>query len=309
MFLKARNHPGLAQALIDFLEMAGPTPEDELQALFVPEALPRNPTEAASEWAGTISFKDTSSTLVEAGVLEADSTGRLGVAKAYLEARKSTPERALTFWLLHEARTGSDPFLKEEGPTADLARLLTWFLDIDPTGPWPSVGARADANPVDRLLQDTDRVLQQTPFPDVTSWTRFTRWASALGLGELRPNGALDPDPTEAIGAALPSVLDGDLPISEFLGRLSERLPLFGGHLERAWRRLDGLGPSGHVKPSLANALLRLEGQGRLTLDSGLDARDVVLFEFSRFEPFRGVEGQLAPEKQRYARIRPGGRS
>lgn len=310
MFLRPRNHPGLAASLIELLHAYGAHPESELQALLIPTNV-RSSDEGESRSrkpAAVISFQDTLSALLGAGVLDS-SGGRIELMPAFSAhlASAATAERLAT-WLLAEERTGTDPCNPEgsKDGSGDLAYALTWFLELDPLGPWALVSTTtAEASPVARLQEETGRSLPARTFGNQSDWSLFVRWSAFLGFAELRPGGRLDPDPTVVLDRVLDGVLTEEMSLSGFLERLGPVLPMYGGHLERSWHGTPTPTSQGIVPPSLANALLRLEHQGRLRLDTGVDEDDVMILEFGRFQPVQGPEGLVEPTRRRYARIRP----
>ena len=310
MFLLPRNHPGLASSLIDLLRAYGGHSEHQLRALLIPPNLWRGdePEGQSKTPAAVGSFNDTLKALLDAGALKhADGHVQLTRPFATHLGSAAVADR-LALWLLDEERTGTDPCSSEgaQGATGDLAHSLTWFLQLDPLGPWTQVSARsAELSPVARLQEETGRSLPADTFKNPSDWSLFVRWSTYLGFGELRPGGRLDPDPTVAIGRVLDEVLPEEMSLSTFLGGLGASVPMFGGHLERSWHGSTTPTLQGTVPPSLANALLRLEHAGCLRLDTGVDEDDIVVLEFGRFAPVEGPEGVIRPTQRRYARVRP----
>lgn len=310
MFLYPRNHPGLAESLIDLLRTHGAHPEPQLRALLIPPNLwNSNEREVSSgKPAAVLSFENTRDALLSTNVLQRDAD-QLGLTDSFASHLGSAPASdGLGTWLLHEQRTGTDPCNPDSthDGSGDLAHALTWFLQLDPLGPWarPS-SSSADASPVARLQQETGRILPDRTFSNPSDWSLLVRWSAFLGFAELRPGGRLDPDPTVAIDRVLDNVLTEEMSLTAFLVRLGESLPMYGGHLERSWYGSSTPTSQGVITPSLANTLLRLEHRGRLRLDSGVDEDDVMILEFGRFAPVQGPEGTITPTRRRYARIWP----
>ena len=143
MFLVPRNHPGLASSLVDFLRTFGPTPEQELRSLLIPQSLRSSASRGSSEgrWAGDHSFDDTVGAMIAADVLTRveDSIALTETFRRQLGG--AILAETLAPWLLSEERTGTDPSAgaAARGPTGDLAHALTWFMDLDPLGPWTTV--------------------------------------------------------------------------------------------------------------------------------------------------------------------------
>jgi hypothetical protein len=310
VFLLPRNHPGLAASLIELLRSHGSHPEQQLQALLIPPNLDDggDPADTGRTWSGVLSFENTVKALLDTEILErAGRQLQLTAGFADHLGTAAVPDR-LAGWLLDEHRTGADPSGSEHdrGASGDLAHALTWFLELDPLGPWATVSrTNPEVSPVARLHRETGRSLPANTLDNPSDWSLFVRWSVFLGFAELRPDRRVDPDPTVALVRVLDEALPDEMSLSTFLDRLGSHLPMFGGHLERSWHGRPTPSSQGTVRPSLANALLRLEEQGRLTLDPGVDEDDVVVLEFGRFEPVRGPEGTITPSRRRYARIKP----
>jgi hypothetical protein len=309
VFLRARNHPHVADSIIRLLRRVGPQPTARLRKGIAVRALAMDPTKPAERQAGGQSFADTTGALAEASVLRVGDEVVLTDAFAtHLQDRD--PARGLVTWLLDESRTGSDPCGEDSGPTGDLAHAATWFLHIDPSGPWPTIGRDArDRSPIERLRQDTGRTLPSTTFNDGTDWTRFQRWMSFLGLAELRPGNALDPDPTRCVRWVIEDTLpEGRATIEAFLTALASSLPIFGGHLERSWHGTNpGYDGGSDVRPALAHAIVRLERSGLFQMDAGADASETAVLSFGSYQPRRSPVGEVRPASQRVAAVILGG--
>ena len=310
MFLLPRNHPGLAESLIDLLRTYGAHPEPQLRALLIPPNLWNNDERERSPGkpSAVLSFENTRDALLSTDVLQR-TADQLDLTETFASHLGSAPASdRLATWLLDEERTGPDPCNADSAHvgSGDLAHALTWFLQLDPLGPWaqPSTGS-TEASPVSRLERETGRALPDRTFRNPSDWSLFVRWSVFLGFTEPRPGGRLDPDPTVAIDRVLDGVLTEEMSLTTFLDRLGRAVPMYGGHLERSWHGSSTPTSQGVITPSLANALLRLEHRGRLRLDSGVDEDDVMILEFGRFAPVHGPEGTITPTHRRYARIWP----
>jgi hypothetical protein len=161
------------------------------------------------------------------------------------------------------AQTPATPKATDVG-SGDLAHALTWFLELDPLGPWAQPRPGTEASPVSRLERETGRTrFPPRTFRNPSDWSLFVRWSVFLGFAELRPGGRVDPDPTVALDRVLDEVLTEEMSLSDLPGSpRAPAVPMYGGHLERSWHGSSTPTSLGVITPSLANALLRLESTG-----------------------------------------------
>ena len=156
---------------------------------------------------------------------------------------------------------------------SDLARGLTWFLQLDPLRP-----------PSTNWSSGPEQMIDELKFEAVigsTQWRSFQRWAIATGLAhrcDHRDAKVLIPDPSTAISDQipnLPAVASGQ----EWLAALQARLPFLGSsallnqlpHGTREWQS---------VPASVVLGLLKLERRRVLTLESSDDALDPAVIRF-----------------------------
>jgi hypothetical protein len=166
----------------------------------------------------------------------------------------------------------------EENRSADFSRAVSWMLaqdvyDFVPTS-YSQVEPKANeqANSAEVILFQND-----------TRWSAYVSWATFLGFGRSdsgKATGGFITDPTPAVACIVNSLLPkrNDLPIREFLNKLSDSLPVLDGGDYR--KEVEGkLRPEKWKSPqemdistSLSRALLRLQSQGTLRLEKHSDS-------------------------------------
>jgi hypothetical protein len=165
---------------------------------------------------------------------------------------------------------GEDSDDGEGSKAADCTRALAWALIQDPYA-FPSTYKSGEA------LQDKQGVKPRI-FINDTRWNGFAEWAVFLGIAWFALQN-LVPSPAFAVRKMLNDVfLDaGELPQTEFFVRLAGVLPIVDGgsyrkaveaQMSRPWRKEI----PNEVSPSLSAALLTLEAEGTLRLETRSDA-------------------------------------
>jgi hypothetical protein len=160
---------------------------------------------------------------------------------------------------------------------SDFTRAACWALAQDPyrfTATWPAV----------QSLQN-EQAIAPRPFVNDTRWQGFAEWATFSGLAwsTVAPS-RLVLDPAFAIESLLPDIFAGEtyLEQTSFLTRLAQHLPVVDGgryrtsvenQIEKPWRSLR----SNEISPSLSAALLHLEENGRMEIQTRADAPQKLL--------------------------------
>src|SRR5579859_3919653 len=158
----------------------------------------------------------------------------------------------------------------ERSKAADCTRALAWALIQDPYS-FPSTYKAGES------LQDKQGVKPKI-FINDTRWGGFAEWAVFLGIAWSALQN-LVPSPAFAVRRMLNDVFLGtsELPQKEFFEHLAVVLPIMDGgsyrkavaaQTNRPWREE---GPT-EVSPSLSAALLTLEAEGTLRLETRSDA-------------------------------------
>ena len=301
-----RALPGLLVSIGQYLASRGSVAETELYDLTVPETFRK----ADGEGGAQITFNDTLVVGERVGLLRRKSGSVSTVPGFDLSASKLPPERLLLEAVLDEPVAGKDPFSGEDGPGADLARTLCWFLDLDPMDPPVFTGARKENSPQVRLdihLERADRDLVDRLTVADAAWNSFARWAVYLGLARVvpaRPTGII-PDPYLAIRRITADVLaKRPEPIGTALRKLGERIPVLGaGRLAQQWRSVHASDAAQELPPALSYALFRLHDEGRARLSLVGDADTVWRLRFGRRKLVQGYDGPVAPQTANFSHI------
>jgi hypothetical protein len=300
-----RALPGLLISLVQFLELRGKVPEDELFDLTVPETFRK----ADGEGAAQLTFRDTVEVGSRVGLLQAKGSSVSVAAGVNFVDSKHRAEQFLLDRLLGERNTGKDPFASAEGPSGDIARTLCWFLDLDPMDAPIFTGARKENAPqvrLDVLVPNADLV-KKLSVADA-AWNSFARWASYLGLARGviigRSQGIL-PDPYVAVRRLVNEFVGKrPAPIGVALAKLGDRLPVLGGgRLARQWHELHSPDEDRVVSPALAYALFRLHDEGIVQLSLVGDADVVWRLRFGRQQVVQGYDGRVAPQSVNFSHI------
>jgi hypothetical protein len=160
----------------------------------------------------------------------------------------------------------------ERSGASDFTRAAAWALAQDPF----ALTAESDVVLFARKQQVTPDL-----FANDTRWFGFKDWAHFLGIA--LPLGGKDfvVNPARAVRAVLDTLWshEGQLPIGEFLTRLSAVLPVLDGgtyratvgrQVRRPWRSLDAFA----ISPCLSLALLQLRHEGLIRLEDLADPRN-----------------------------------
>lgn len=168
------------------------------------------------------------------------------------------------------------------GEQADFARAMAWFLMQHPSRPL-------------QFQKNYKLVIQEQLQPGAPAfdllnsdrWNTFTYWCRYLGFGVALAGRALAPDPTAALRRLIPLVMEADtrMFIGAFFGRLAEISPVFEQGAAR--KEVEGWALPRHrpegarLSRSTSLALVRLEQEGLVELDSGSDAPDAAILDLS----------------------------
>lgn len=263
----------------------GPQPEDRLVGLcapasVVPGAKPDMARRTLTRWR-------------QLGFFQQDSKGRLTLSPeiATIGADDTDGLRAALLRLILDP-TNNATLIAEKGSSpeddterslgSDFTRAACWTLAQDPyrfTAKWRSVGGVG----VERL--QTEQSVKPVPFVNDVRWQGFEEWAAFVGIAwkTVEPS-RLVLDPSFAIRSVLPKVFDRtrDLDQRTFLARLAQQLPILDdgqyrtlvqSGIEKPWRSLG----SNEISPCLSVALLHLEENGRIELQTRADAAQKLL--------------------------------
>lgn len=186
--------------------------------------------------------------------------------------------------VLHPDQNTAD-WGSQEG-TRDFTNAIAWYLMQDPTnfpGTWDAHKGRHGA----ATSQGNDfGPGAKWPIVNDQRWRPFARWSGYLGFTwshSLGGTSAVVPDPTEAIRAHLPALLEagGELRAADFRDRLAQELPVVdGGTYRRFVQEQLPQGPDRDpdlLSASLSFALLRLEDEDQLQLFDRADTDKVRL--------------------------------
>jgi len=221
--------------------------------------------------------RSTLNTWVELGLFAAsdDDVVQLATDLSW-PRRKEDAEAALPSILrrLVLAPQNNERFWEAEGNrAADFSRAASWILAQDVYSTRFTSHGTAQRVEIEQLLNQDLAV-----FTNDTRWAGFKSWAHYLGFG-LNADVFLI-DPTIAVSEQLASVFgaSNELPVTEFLARLAQELPVVdGGKYRREveaklnpahWKQLA----PNEVSTSLSRGLLRLHYGKSIRLDDRSDA-------------------------------------
>ena len=306
----ARAHPGLFFALCRHLDQLGKSQDrNELYARFVPGSLDRGPDKAPA-----ISFNNTITLGQRTGVLAITTSG-VGIAEPesgkWRGIDREGARQQMLDRLLDIDVAGADPFSSDEdAPAADFARLATWFVRVDPTGPVVLHRASAPGHPR-RLMDEMGGNPDWVP-GDPAGWDMFHRWAVALGFARERPTTSqadqslgLVPDTYPVLSGRLGLLsIDKVQTLESALKALSTVIPLVPtGRLDEAWIRYTGASVERAVIPSVSFALFRLAEEGRLDLLPSGDGVPYAL-RFGEYADVPSPYGARSAEVRRYSNVK-----
>jgi hypothetical protein len=307
----ARAHPGLLVALLRHLDRLGDAVDPAtLYRRFVPGSIDLGADKApALSFQDTLNFGRRIGALIDTPqsvTLEASQRG------TWTNAGLDQSMDQVLDLLLNEENAGANPFEEShKARTADFARLATWFVRVDPTGPLVSYRPSAVSHPK-RLLEEMGARGKdaETWVPgDRAGWDAFARWVVALGLARERPttqsvdqNLALMPDLYRLVKRRLPA-LRGTAALESLLTELGTSTPLLTtGRLDKAWNERVGNEPGRHVFPALAFALFRLDREGAIQLKPAGDGIPYTL-RFGVFKDVMSPYGRRSAEERRYSNV------
>lgn len=287
-FLQPDILPAMAEAIHRQLAGArgGRLAEESLVASVVPAGLSKGA-------GGEKYFGDTLRELAGIGVVRVEG-GQVSLADGVQDARESGAMAGLVRSQAMLAERDSDLWEKDELNSLmlvgarDLVRALAWFMSLNVLdGPFTFAKG---GNPISRLQED--HTGERLIFNE-TRWLPFVRWARYLGFtrdvslysGSGRAEAGVLPDPTDAVGAALPRcVSKGDwVPLSAVLPSLATELPVLDGGVYRQAVHDRGAPPSeADVSPTLTLALERLRARGEIELEVGAGDAEKLVFANNR---------------------------
>ena len=242
--------------------------EDRLRAFCSPETLLRNVADP------TAIFRSTLSAAKDLGLVE-EVSDKLRVRPGAVSRRCDLGDdvfQAFEAVLLA-------PEAEHDLGQSDFARAVAWFLMQSPYRPlrWSENYSRC----IERQL-----TVPETVRFDLTNrdrWNSFHYWCRFLGYGEVIAGRALVADPSRALRRLLPRALgdEREAAILPLLGSLAKVSPVFeNGRIRReveADAKPEIQREPQRLSQSTSFALLRLEQEGRLTLDALPDAPPLIL--------------------------------
>jgi hypothetical protein len=254
----------LRRALIAY----GKQPEEDLLGLIAPSSVvtdgkPDMARKTLTRWKQLAFFSDVDGVIALSEPIARIDTDDLDGLRVAVLRLILAPENSATV-------LGEDCDDGEGSRAADCTRALAWALIQDPYA-FPSTYKTGEA------LQDKQGVKPKI-FINDTRWNGFAEWAVFLGIAWSALQN-LVPSPAFAIRKMLNDVFlgAGELPQSEFFLRLAGVLPIVDGgnyrkaveaQMSRPWRKEI----PAEVSPSLSAALLTLEAEGTLRLETRSDA-------------------------------------
>ncbi len=299
-----RALPGLLMSIARFLDERGAIDQPELFDLVVPQPLRKSEGDGGAK----LTFENTLEVGNRIGLLEMSGKSIKTSEKAPVAGAKVAPERFLLEWILSEDVAGEDPFASKEGASADLARTICWFLDLDPMDAPVFTGAKKENAPQTRLdmLVSDAKLVKRLSVADA-AWSGFARWAAYLGLARVVTVGrsvGVIPDPYVALRRTVDDALGKRPdPLATAFAKIGERIPVVaGGRLSRQWHELHAVDDERDVPPALAHALFRLHDEGAVKLTHVGDASVVWRFRFGR-RTMPGYDGPVAPQISTFSHV------
>lgn len=271
MSILNRPADGLVSVLLSLrraLVAYGRQPEEDLLALVAPPSVvgdgkPDMARKTLTRWKQLGFFQDANGMIeLSEHIARVDTEDLDGLREAVLRMILAPENNAA---VLGEVNDDG-----ERSKAADCTRALTWALIQDPYA-FPSTYKGGES------LQDKQGVKPKI-FVNDTRWGGFVEWAVFLGIAWFALQN-LVPSPAFAVRRILNDVfLDtSELAQKEFFEHLATVLPIVDGgsyrkavatQVSRPWREE---GPT-TVSPSLSAALLTLETEGTLRLETRSDA-------------------------------------
>jgi hypothetical protein len=187
-----------------------------------------------------------------------------------------------TYFLRFMRRTLFDPVRAAEAKQSGYMVALSWFLSSSPLRPMNF--SKEPVNELRALIGDHASKFEISHF---SSWQSFLYWGRYLGFAMIVGGGnnpddvatrRVIPDPLKAIESALPAIFVDvdDLPIEQFLARLSAIFPVFETGSVRedfeAMRLVTATDGDKRLSIATSLALQRLVDRQRLTMTSVADA-------------------------------------
>ena len=299
-----RALPGLLMSIARFVDEHGALDQSELFGIVVPQPLRSSEKEGGAK----LTFDNTLEIGSRIGLLEMKGKSVTTSKRAAIAGSKVAPEQFLLEWILSEDVAGQDPFASKDGASADLARTLCWFLDLDPMDAPVFTGAKKENAPQTRLdMMVSDAKLVKRLSVADAAWSSFARWAAYLGLARVVSVGrsvGVIPDPYVAIRRIANDVLGKRPdPLSTVFAKIGERIPVIGsGRHARRWHELYAVDDERDVPPALAYALFRLHDENAAKLTHVGDADVVWRFRFGR-STMPGYDGPAAPQTSTFSHV------
>lgn len=246
----------------------------DLTAIMSPPALRRGDDEDSQAGSATVDVLIRG--CVKLGVINEGDDGRLRVADSVRTTLPQAPARLrahLESVLLH-------PGAAANADQQDFPRVLAWFLTQNPARPVEFGNVKALAE--EQLGTDivTSSLTNQSRFQNFVYWARYLGFAWRYKVDREW----VVPDPIEALGRHLPTLLSTDtaVPMSEVVERWRTALPVLEdgearSEVERSLRA--GGREAGVLSRSTSLALARLRDRGVIRFDQGSDAASVFLLD------------------------------
>lgn len=204
-------------------------------------------------------------------------------------------------FVAHLRRLILDPVVNEAAwgrqvGARDLTSALAWFLMYAPSeAPQRMEGAEPSA----LTMQERDfgpRIGDDEtnwPIGANARWQTFEGWVCALGFAWRGPHGALVPDPTPAVRAAMPAIFDyGEvLSATAFVDAVAAEVPVLDRGVYREFVRshMKEPKPDEVLTAPLSQAIARLRIEQGIDLEDRADAPRLNLFDGSTFSHVRRV--------------------
>ncbi len=191
------------------------------------------------------------------------------------------------YFLSYMRRTLFDPGRAADTRQSGYMTALAWFLSTSPLRPM-----NFSKEPINELRALIGDHASKFEISDYASWQSFLYWGRYLGFATIVGGGnnpddvttrRVIPDPIKAIESALPGIFFDvdDLPINQFLMRLSAIFPVFETGSVRqnfdAMRLNPDPGDDQRLSITTSLALQRLVDRQRLTMSGVADAASRVL--------------------------------